>query len=334
MKSTRDRHRAASTLLVLAALIAGAASAARPPAGRTYFTILLGLEEPYSSGADCLAFTARGVCSLDGTCGTWLSVEEDGKLGAFSLEMEWQEEGVPVRLDGRVRVDDRGPKDTIAGAMRMRLGDQASNFGLTGRSTNPRKCRRMLWEWDARNPSVDQAELSPQCVARAAFPNPVSSPYILPFPAGRSYNLSQTYCFAASSHSNEYAYDFDIPLGEEIIAARAGEVVEVIEHLADDQPWPDNNRLQIRHDDGTVARYLHVARDSVVPEVGDRVEQGEVIALSAMSGTIDPHLHFAVYRDYPGVEGQDVSVNFRNMDGPVDERFGLVHGVSFAALPW
>jgi len=119
----------------------------------------------------------------------------------------------------------------------------------------------------------------------------------------------------ASTHANEYSYDFDIPLGGEILAARPGEVVEVLEHFPNDQPWPDNNRLQIRHDDGTVARYLHVAQDSIRTEVGDRVEQGEVIALSAMSGTIDPHLHFAVYRDFPGVEGQDVSVNFRNAAG-------------------
>ena len=332
----RSDERSLSTVLLGPALavvlIAGAASAAPPPAGRTYFTVFVGLEGPYSWDADCLKFAAAGVCSSDGTCGAWERVEQEGQLGAFSLEMAWQEEGVQVRLDGRARVDDRGPKDTIAGAMRMRLGNQGSNFGFTGRSTSAKKCRRLLWEFDSRDPDTVQAELDPACVARAAFPNPANSPYILPFPAGRSYHLSQTYCFAASSHSNEYAYDFDIPLGEEIIAARAGEVVEVVEEFADDQPWPDNNRLQIRHDDGTVARYLHVARNSVVPGVGDRVEQGDVIALSAASGTILPHLHFAVYRDFPGVAGQDVSVNFRNMDGPVDDRFGLVHATLYTAL--
>ena len=325
---------AAAALFAVAALVASAAGAAGPPVGRTYYTVLVGLEEPYSWDADCLRFTAGKVCSLDGTCGTWERTEEDGKLGAFTMEMAWREEGVEVRLDGHVRVDDRGPRDTIAGAMRMLLGNRAGNFGFTGRGTSPRSCRRLLWSWDARNPALEQAELNPGCVARADFPNPVDSRYILPFPVGRSYNLSQTYCFAASSHANEYAYDFDIPLGEEIVAARAGEVVEVIEEFPDDQPWPDNNRLQIRHGDGTVARYLHVAQNSIVPEVGDRVEQGEVIALSAMSGTIDPHVHFAVYRDYPGVDGQDVPVNFRNAAGPIDERFGLIHGVTFEAMPW
>ena len=328
------RRSTVAAIFVAAALTAVAADAVRPPAGRTYFTVLLGVEEPYGWDADCLSFTATGVCTVGGTCGTWQRSEEDGKVDAFSLAMAWQEDGVEVRLDAQVRGDDRGPRDTIAGAARMLIGKQASNFGFTGRWTNPRNCRRLLWKFDSRDPDLVQAELDPSCVARAAFPNPVDSRYILPFPAGRSYHLSQTYCFAASSHSNEYAYDFDIPYGEEIIAARAGEVVEVIEHFADDQPWPDNNRLQIRHDDGTVARYLHVARDSVVPHVGERVEQGQVIALSAMSGTILPHLHFAVYRDYPGVTGRDVSVNFRNADGPVDERFGLVHATSYTARPW
>ena len=320
-------------VFVTTLLIAVSADAARP-AGKIYFTVMLGLEAPYAWGADCLKFSARNVCSLDNTCGTWEQTETDGQQGAFFMEMEWDEDGVEVRLDGQARVDDRGPKDTIAGAMRMRLGNQASNFGFTGRSTNQRRCRRFLWDFDARNPTEEQAELNPDCVARAAFRNPVNSPYILPFPVGKEHFLSQTYCFAASTHSNEYSYDFDIPLGEEIIAARAGEVVEVVEHFPNDQPWPDNNRLHIRHADGTVAGYLHVAQDSVVPGVGDRVAQGQVIALSAMSGTILPHLHFMVYRDFPAVEGQDVSVNFRNALGPIDERYGLIHAQTYKAMPW
>ncbi len=314
-----------------ALLLAQPASAGKPPAGRTYFTVLLGLEAPYSWDADCLRFTAREVCTSDGTCGSWDRTLDDGQQAAFNLEIEWQEDSVRVRLDGEARVDDRGPRDTIAGAARMRLGARASNFGFTGRSATAQNCRRLLWQWDARNPA-EQAEQNSACLARAAFPNPASAPYILPFSVGESYNLSQTYCFAHSTHSNEYAYDFDMPLGAEIIAARAGEVVEVVEHLPDDEPWPENNRLQIRHDDGTVARYLHVARDSVLPAVGERVERGQSIARAAMSGTIDPHLHFAVYRDYPGVEGDDVSVNFRNAAGPVDERFGLIQGAVYAAV--
>jgi hypothetical protein len=34
---------------------------------------------------------------------------------------------------------------------------------------------------------------------------------------------------------------------------------------------------------------------------------------------------------YPTVEGKDLAVNFRNMDGPVDCRGGLVNGATYLA---
>ncbi len=124
-----------------------------------------------------------------------------------------------------------------------------------------------------------------------------------------------------------------MPLGAEIVAARAGEVIQVVENLPNDNPWPENNHVQIRHDDGTVAGYLHLMQNSVVPAVGQRVEQGQVIAQAAMSGTIDPHLHFVVHRDHPPVEGEDVPVNFSNCGDPIDSLGGLIQGEIYEALP-
>lgn len=46
------------------------------------------------------------------------------------------------------------------------------------------------------------------------------------------------------------------------------------------------------------------------------------------------HLHFGVYEGRPAREGFDVPVNFRNTDGPVDERNGLVPGNFYKAVEY
>jgi hypothetical protein len=77
----------------------------------------------------------------------------------------------------------------------------------------------------------DKVELSPQthkeCLLIATFENPNTSPYCLPYVMDSSYLLTQSYCSGSQrSHNSRFAYDFKMPFGTEIIAARAGEVVE------------------------------------------------------------------------------------------------------------
>jgi murein DD-endopeptidase MepM/ murein hydrolase activator NlpD len=68
-----------------------------------------------------------------------------------------------------------------------------------------------------------------------------------------------------------------------------------------------------------VAFYAHLKQAGVLVEVGENVTAGQTIALAGHSGTTDVvHLHFSVYEGYPPVEGEDLAINFRNMDGPVD----------------
>jgi hypothetical protein len=55
--------------------------------------------------------------------------------------------------------------------------------------------------------------LSP-CTSRANFEDPADAQYKLPFPVGRSYRISQTYCFPESSHSIQLVYDFDILIAD------------------------------------------------------------------------------------------------------------------------
>lgn len=55
------------------------------------------------------------------------------------------------------------------------------------------------------------------------------------------------------------------------------------------------NLVAVRHPDGVLTRYLHLAKDSVVVEVGQEVAEGEVLGLVGSSGNSSlPHLHFEV----------------------------------------
>ena len=175
-----------------------------------------------------------------------------------------------------------------------------------------------------------------QCLARAVFGNPADSAYILPFPVGASYPLLQTYCGPQNhGNDNQLAYDFTIPFGDPVIAARGGIVRHVTEQFADnDTNRANHNNMFIEHGDGTTAFYAHLVQNSVLPEVGDRVRRGELIARSGTSGGTVPVLHFGVYRTWPVQGGDDVAVNFRNAAGPLDDLGGLVQGATYTALPY
>lgn len=177
------------------------------------------------------------------------------------------------------------------------------------------------------------------CMERAVFGEPSQSPYILPYPAGSSYRLMQGYCYSKGGHRNQLAYDFETPVGIQVIAARSGLVMKVRSDLPDDGKQPQSgqhNHIMIKHDDGTVAFYAHLRQDSIIVKVGDYVSQGQPIAQSGNSGNTQglPHLHFGVYESWPAKEGFDIAVNFRNAEGTLDQRKGLRPGGYFKALPF
>lgn len=173
------------------------------------------------------------------------------------------------------------------------------------------------------------------CLARAEFGDPALSDYVLPYPVGGDYYVAQSYCTSDSSHANQLAYDFSIPIGEVIVAARSGVVVDLREDSPDDgRGYGEHNFVMILHDDGTVGFYAYLQQDQVMVEIGDEVEASQPIALSGNSGqTGEAHLHFGVYRHWPPSEGAGVPVDFRNAAGPLDARGGLRVFRRCAAVP-
>ena len=85
----RARRGPRSVAITLTLTLAGLSPAsAAPPAGQTYFTILLGLSASHEWEADCLKFTAGTVCTSGSLCGTWQATGAD----AFSLSLDWDED--------------------------------------------------------------------------------------------------------------------------------------------------------------------------------------------------------------------------------------------------
>jgi murein DD-endopeptidase MepM/ murein hydrolase activator NlpD len=128
------------------------------------------------------------------------------------------------------------------------------------------------------------------------YPVAATSPYRLPYPADKTWLCVQSNRGVVSHRGwEQFAYDFAMPVGSDICAARAGEVVKVVvEHDGHGYQWP-NNMVVIRHEDGTQASYLHIKKDGSRVAVGDRVSQGQVIAASGHVGnSMLPHLHFHV----------------------------------------
>jgi murein DD-endopeptidase MepM/ murein hydrolase activator NlpD len=181
--------------------------------------------------------------------------------------------------------------------------------------------------------TVDTREGEPACLQRAQFGDPAESPYLLPFPPGARYKVTQTYCFPGGGHRNQLAYDFNMPIGADVVAARSGVVINVREDSPDDgRGNGEHNFVFIQHTDGTVAFYAHLQRNGVVVDVGDAVESGQLIASSGNSGlTGSPHLHFGVYQSSALQEGHDVPVNFRNTSYPLDAWGGLRKGGVYLA---
>lgn len=156
------------------------------------------------------------------------------------------------------------------------------------------------------------------------------SSYVLPYPVGRSFVVGQGNCTDGSHETGTdqaYAYDFDMPIGESIVASRAGTVLAVEESFADDSNISgQENFVLIRHSDETVTGYFHLTQNGGLVEEGTHVSQGEPIAQSGNSGlSSEPHLHFEVLTSR---DGNSIPVTFRNTRAHPN---GLVEGQSYEA---
>ncbi|MBK7871643.1 MAG: M23 family metallopeptidase [Saprospiraceae bacterium] len=148
-----------------------------------------------------------------------------------------------------------------------------------------------------------------------------TSKYSLPFPKGQQYQLLQTWN-GPWGHQDKtaYAYDFNMPLGSVITAARDGKVIKIEEQYTDGNRTPgQENYVFIEHKDGTFSRYYHLTQNGVLVAVGDTVGAGDTIALSGNTGaSAGPHLHFDITKECPDWGCQTIPFKFKEIkDSPL-----------------
>ena len=121
-----------------------------------------------------------------------------------------------------------------------------------------------------------------------------------------------------SSHQGAYenSVDFACELGTPVLAAAEGVVTRARDD--NDQYGEDPkygqlvNYITIKHAHNELSEYLHLAKDSALVKVGDRVKPGQHIATTGLSGWMTaPHLHFMVYKQVSESEDfQCLKINF------------------------
>jgi hypothetical protein len=139
-----------------------------------------------------------------------------------------------------------------------------------------------------------------QSSAGVKYAKPEGPLYSLPYPPGEEFRVGQGY-LEFPTHEKDYAVDWGMPEGTPILAAREGVVTEVVDRyrkggVAEEYRGKDNH-VFLQHDDGTYTMYVHLGYQAIKVKVGQRVKEGEEIALSGNTGySATPHLHFMAYK--------------------------------------
>ncbi len=155
--------------------------------------------------------------------------------------------------------------------------------------------------------------ISPALLLPLPAPKPAASPtpsapvprgpriYKLPFPGGQTFNVCQGNNHAGWTHVGlgAYAWDFCMPVGTPVTAARGG-TVRSVRQDSNVGGWgpkfaDDGNFVVVDHGDGTSGLYMHLMFNGARVKLGDRVQTGQLLAYSGNTGwTSAPHLHFMV----------------------------------------
>lgn len=142
---------------------------------------------------------------------------------------------------------------------------------------------------------------TPQFQYSLGDPGGAAQSYRYPLPwRGGPFRLSQGANGQYSHYGpkNKYAMDIAMPVGTQIIAARAGVVVKTENAQSGRGNDASGNFVRVLHDDGTMGVYLHLKQGSVSVREGQRVAVGSPLALSGNTGNSSgPHLHFVVQRN-------------------------------------
>lgn len=172
-------------------------------------------------------------------------------------------------------------------------------------------------------PAVSPAILSPVATPSATPVPPPVGPriYKLPYPGRLAFEVCQGNNHKGGTHVGKgaYAWDFCMPLGTPVTAARGG-TVKSVRQSSNTGGWgpkfaDDANYVVVDHGDGTSTLYMHLMFNGARVKPGDQVQTGQLLAYSGNTGwTSAPHLHFMVMQTVADdVYAQSVPVLFQDV---------------------
>ena len=171
----------------------------------------------------------------------------------------------------------------------------------------------------------------------AVFPDPATSPYVLPWDTGTSYSMFQGNCSNRGGHRDTFAYDFSHGMGDPVAASRPGVVFIVNDNFSDDDHIEGHeNNVFVEHSDGTVVRYTHLMEGSAMVALGQAVVEGDILGLAGNSGnSAGPHLHFQAFQNRNSFDKSNaIPITFRNVIGLTQPNGELIEGRNYEAGPF
>lgn len=212
---------------------------------------------------------------------------------------------------------------SVSAVMWVDAENTYSNTSLPTRfviKTSEKRVAFVLSPQDRTKPSRFKVYVSTMFGDAYAEHNPRAK-YRFPFSDGITTRVTQSFGDMGSHKAMKtpHAVDFAMPIGTPVVAAREGVVVAVKNDSSvggnDISFTNKGNYVYIQHDDGTVAKYLHLAKGNSPVYTGMKVSAGEKIGYSGNTGfSSSPHLHFEIFKPiYTAssiLEGESLPVHF------------------------
>lgn len=240
-----------------------------------------------------------------------------------------QQQIATLRLDGRERERVAVATNRLAGAIEVELRfttqQNVSGFpALPLRVVIPAESERTL----ATIRPLDNYQSANFALEFGAVPGdptaqPDGSVYQVPLDSP-SWRIDQGFGgeFSHTDPQSRYAIDLAVEEGTPVLAARAGQVMQVEEDFEgaglDREKYGGRaNHVRVVHADGTMAVYAHLQPESVLVRPGQRVSLGQRLGASGNTGfSTGPHLHFAVQVNR-GMKLESIPFRMNAPDGAV-----------------
>jgi murein DD-endopeptidase MepM/ murein hydrolase activator NlpD len=265
--------------------------------------------------AACLAAALASAAAASDDCQRGVCIHETRSDDAIRIRAS-NENPAPVYL--RVEFTDLENLASTPARPELVVGAEASADVATLRPARSDRGTRYAFTW--RHQLGDPAAV-PDAAARYRIPFGGDAPRrVVQGPDG------------PFSHRGEIAYDFAMPIGTPVLAAREGRVAQVVDEYrkgGERSELRDKaNFVSILHADGTFGRYIHL-REGAVVKPGQRVAAGALVGYSGNTGfSAQSHLHFDVVRATRDGGLESLPIRFAS-----DDPAGFVPAVGTNVLP-